>query len=90
MALAHLASRLAERPELRAQIEKMLDMAESRNEIKLADDAEDFVVEEGRKLNKMFLEEWAENQASKAAKACEVGHKGLRKDIKKNCNGTPL
>ncbi len=84
MTTAYLVRRLAKHPQLKAQIEKMLDMAESRHEIKLADDAEDFVVDEGRKLNKMFLEEWAEKQASKAAEACEAGHKGLRKDIKKN------
>lgn len=79
-----LTKRLSNHPKLKAQIEKMLDMAESRHEILLADDAEDFVVDEGLKLNKMFLEEWGERRASEAAKACEARHKSLRKDIKKN------
>lgn len=79
-----LAKRLSSHPRLKAQIEKMLDMAESREEILLADDAEDFVVDEGRKLSRTFLEEWAEGQARRSAAACEQRHKGIRRDIKKN------
>ena len=88
MSEAELTERLINHPRLKAQIEKMLDMAESRNEILLADDAEDFVIEEGRKLKKIFLEEWAAQQATRAASAFEKKHKAIRKDIKKNSSGT--
>jgi len=83
-----LVKRLAQHPELKAQIEKLLDVAESRNEILLADDAEDFVVEEGTKLNKMFLEEWAVKQESRASTEFTKRHKSVRQDIKKNSGGT--
>lgn len=81
-----LASRLEAHPRIKAQVEKMLDMAGScdGSEIIIGDDAEDFVVDEGKKLEKIFLEEWGETQAKKAALNCEARHKTVRKDIKKN------
>jgi len=78
-----LAKKLEAHPRVMAQVEKMLDMASGRNEILLGDDAEDFVVTEGQKLRKIFLEEWAEIQSKKSAKAFEERHKGINKDQKK-------
>lgn len=81
--------RLSKHPALRNRMEKILSVAVDLNEsIELADTAEEFLIEEGRHLNREALEAWAVNKIDKTAAGFEKKHKTARKDIKKNSIGT--
>lgn len=84
MTTEELVKFLEKHPKVKTQIAKMIGMSSGRDEILLGDDAEDFVVTEGQKLRKIFLEEWAEMRAKKSASAFEEKHKSIRKDQKKS------
>lgn len=90
MDVQELVERINQYPSLRSRIESYLKLIENSNdEIELADDAEDRIIEIGRNMHKEVLADWAQRQADKKAVLCEKRHKGIRKEVKKNSTGTP-
>jgi hypothetical protein len=80
-----LDERLAAHPQLRRQIEQMLDEVENRGGgLNLADDAEDVLVERMRALTRQALTDWAERRQQRAR---PVPEPGLVRDGKKNSAG---
>ena len=79
--------RLAGHPVLRARFERILAIAENAdNEVKLADDAEDRVTEELRRLGQEVLTDWAQRRHEAAAR--EGQSRGRLRRDKKNSAGT--
>jgi hypothetical protein len=70
-------------PEIKESIEELCHLAEaSSNKPKLADDAEDLVVEDTRKLGAKILARWAECRAceeSKTTEQSQIVHKHGKK-----------
>jgi hypothetical protein len=59
-------------PEIKDDVDELCQIAEAaHNELKLADDAEDMVVEDIRKLGAKVLTRWAEGRADKESLALE-------------------
>lgn len=85
-----LVERLSRYPELKNRVEQLLNVVENtKGDLELADDAEQRVVDELRGMGGELLQGWAENQA--LSKESAISTKGInaRKDVKKNCTGTP-
>jgi hypothetical protein len=79
-----LAVRLARHPELRSQIEGLLDEVENRaGELTTADDAEEALIGRMRKIGQAGLRDWAEREAGKL----EVPPPGARRGAKKKSGG---
>ena len=84
-----LVKRLEEHPELKRQIEALLTIADDPDDIiTLGDDAEEMIIQTGRKLDKAALQVWAEQKAKKQSAQFGRRHKGANKDGKKNSPGT--
>lgn len=79
--------RLAAHPVLRARFERILAIAENAgNTVKLADDAEDRVTEELRRLGREVLTDWAQRRHEAAV--IEGHSQGRLRRDKKNSIGT--
>lgn len=82
-----IVHRLENHPVLRARFERILALAENAgNEVKLADDAEDRVTEELRRLGQEVLTDWAQRRHEAAALEGQ-SQRRMRRD-KKNSAGT--
>ena len=80
---ATLAVRLAQQPQLCAQIERLLDEVENRSgQLPNADAAEDAIVERVRTLGHTALQHWAEHQVQSLVRPA-----GSRAAGKKNSSG---
>jgi len=79
--------RLKNHPKLKARFESILDIAENTNEdCTKANDAEERVIEEVRKLGQETLQDWAEMQSDKQIeKALEDAPEA--RNYKKNSTG---
>jgi len=79
--------RLVAHPVLRVRFERILAIAENAgNEVRLADDAEDRVTEELRRLGQEVLTDWAQRRHEAAA--LEGQSQGRLRRDKKNSAGT--
>lgn len=80
---------LSKHPALRKRMERILNLAVDMNSgIELADTAEEYLIEEGRHLNREALEAWAVSKTVQTTERFETKHKKARKDVKKNSVGT--
>ena len=63
-----LLARLNQHPQLRARIERLVDLVEDAgDDLRKADEAERRVIEEVRRLGQEVLEDWADGQVTKRA-----------------------
>ena len=84
-----IAEKLSQYPTLRQHVEELLRIADNTGgDIILADDAEEQIVDVGRKLNQAALHTWAENQSQLSCQEFAKKHAGAHKDSKKNSAGT--
>lgn len=85
-----LIKRLEKYPHLEARIEALLDVAEnSSGKLDRADDAEEKLIVEVRKIGNELLTTWATNQEEKKHKAAKSKKSDLKLHSKKNSNGKP-
>lgn len=83
-----LSARLDKHPQLRARVERLLDLCEDRGgDLRKADDAEQRAVEELRALGHDILEDWAVGQVQTGSEALERTQ-GVWREGKKNSAGT--
>lgn len=89
MSTQDLAERLDQHPGLRARLEAMLSVVEDEaGDCRLADDAEERLVEEMRRIGQAALQGWAQRQVERAEQ--KMGQDGqVHREGKKNCAGTP-
>ena len=81
-----LEERLADHPELKAQIEILLDIAES--DIEKADDVELLTVDSIQVVGQQVIQQWAEQQAQKKSDAAkDLNGEELTGKGKKNSPG---
>jgi hypothetical protein len=79
-----LAVRLAKHPELRSQIEGLLDEVENRaGGLRTADEAEEALIGRMRKIGQAGLRDWAQREAGKL----ETPPPGARRGAKKKSGG---
>lgn len=80
---------LREHPHIRKRIASLLALAQGTNgELRRADDAEDWLIQEIRSLGTDTLQAWAQSQVHQSEE--EVRHSGrAHREGKKNCAGTP-
>ena len=83
-----LLKRLMSHPQIRDRIVSLLDVVEDAgDDLKRADDAEDRVVEEVRRMGQEALQAWAQTQVAQTEQ--EVRRSGrARREGKKNSAGT--
>lgn len=63
-----LLARLNQHPQLRARIERLVDLVEDAgDDLRKADEAERRVIEAVRRLGQEVLEDWADGQVTKRA-----------------------
>lgn len=83
-----LEERLREYPEVRARIERMLDVMENVNgDVVKADEAEQRFIEELRKMGQEVLQSWADGQQQHLERYWN-GREGVSRKDKKNSTGT--
>jgi hypothetical protein len=84
-----LVRRLEAHPHIRDRIASLLTVVQDDSgELKLADDAEDRVIEEVRRMGQEAMQAWANGQVDKATQtALEMG--GTHREGKKNSTGSP-
>ena len=83
-----LLARLNQHPQLRARIERLVDLVEDAgDDLRKADEAERRVIEEVRRLGQEVLEDWADGQVTKRADELDQTP-GVWRDGKKNSAGT--
>lgn len=84
-----LLKRLSRHPVIRERIASLLDVVEDEgDDLKRADDAEDRVVEEVRRMGQEALQAWAQRQLEQTEE--DVRRSGrAHSDGKKNSAGTP-
>lgn len=86
---AELIDRLNAHPHLRRRMESILSAVENEaGDLQLADAAELRVIEEMRHLGRETLTAWAQRQLSKTSASLEA-QRGIGRNGKKNCSGTP-
>lgn len=80
---------LREHPHIRSRIASLLALAQGTSEeLRRADDAEDWLIQEIRSLGQETLQAWAQSQVHQTEE--EVRHSGrAHREGKKNCAGTP-
>lgn len=72
-------------PKLKKGVEELLKIAsDSDDEIMLADEAEERVIQAGQQMNKLTLQTWAEHRSEKQSQRFREKHPHLHKDTKKN------
>lgn len=85
-----LLKRLNNHPVLRARIASLLDVVDDAGGgLKRADDAEDRVVDEVRRMGQEALQTWAQTQLEQTEAQVRRSGRAVR-DGKKNSAGTPL
>jgi hypothetical protein len=78
-----LEERLAEHPKLRAQFEELLELVENEGEVVLrADQAEELVDRQVRRIGQEVLQEWAERQATRQERTWDARVGVTRKEKK--------
>lgn len=83
-----LLTRLNQHPQLRARIEHLVDIVEDAgDDLRKADEAEQRVIEEVRRLGQEVLEGWACGQVVKRSEELDRTP-GVSRDGKKNSAGT--
>jgi len=83
-----LLDRLKQHPRLRSRIERLVALVEDAgDELRLADEAEQRVIEEMRRLGQEVLEDWARGQVAKRAEELDRTP-GVWREGKKNFSGT--
>lgn len=86
-----LLAQLEEHPQLLERIKKLLLVVEGdgndEHDIKLADDAEDAVVDNLREFGKELLTEWGQKQEERVCKNFKQVNSELKSHSKKNCIG---
>jgi len=83
-----LIERLNKHPRLRARVESLLNVVENtKGDCKKADVAEQYVIEELRKMGNEALQSWGEKAALKAAEELRKEQPGLRGNGKKKSIG---
>jgi len=88
---AVLIERLNKHPKLRTRMNELLDVVENAaGDCTKADDAEQFVINELRKMGNDALSSWAETAAKDAAGNLNKEMESLSKDGKKKSVGTRL
>ena len=84
-------NRLNQHPELRERVESLLNVVENAaGDCTKADDAEQHVIEELRKMGNEALHSWANKAALKAEKALKNQETNLHGNGKKKSAGTRL
>jgi hypothetical protein len=84
-----LDERLREYPELRERFEEMLKIVEnSEGDVVKADDAEELVVQEIRRIGRTAMQGWAERKHRRVVREFDK-RKGLSRKEKKTSTGTP-
>ncbi len=84
-----LVRRLEAHPHMRERIASLLTVVEDESgELKLADDAEDRVIEEIRRMGQEAMQAWANAQVDKTTQTALQAGKTHREG-KKNCTGSP-
>lgn len=80
---------LQRHPQIRSRVAALLAVVEDcKGDLKRADDAEDRLIEEMRRLGQQAMQSWAQGQVRKAEQ--EVRHSGrAHREGKKNSTGTP-
>jgi hypothetical protein len=82
-----VADRLERHPELKARMERLLDVVENASgDVRLADEAERRAIEELRLMGQQIMQNWGERQAEKEARALEAKGSVVR-HAKKNSTG---
>ena len=80
--------RLREHPELRARVERLLDVVENADgDVIKADEAEQRVLEELRRMGQEALQGWAENRQEKQEQYWDE-REGVSRKEKKDSTGT--
>lgn len=76
-------------PQIRSRVAALLAVVQDSNgDLKRADDAEDRLIEEMRRLGQEAMQSWAQGQVVQTEQ--EVRHSGrAHREGKKNCTGTP-
>lgn len=83
-----LMERLNQHPKLRTRMKELLDVVENAaGDCTKADDAEQFVIDELRKMGNDALSSWAERAAEEACDHLDKEIKGLHKDGEKKSVG---
>lgn len=84
-----LTERLEAHPQLQKRFSQILDIVENTDgDVELADDAEERVIEELRRLGNEVLHDWANGQETKKSEELTQSNESVRKEIKKNSLGT--
>jgi len=84
-----LEERLKDLPELRASIERMLEVVEnSAGDVEKAATAEEYVTEELRQMGNEVLHGWAQRQEQKKEEKYN-NKRGMNRKGKKNSTGSP-
>lgn len=82
-----LEERLAEHPKLRARFEELLELVENEGEgVLRADQAEELVDRQVRRIGQEVLQEWAERQAARQERAWDA-RAGVTRKKKKVSGG---
>ncbi len=83
-----LMERLKQHPKLRKRMKELLDVVENAaGDCTKANDAEQFVINELRKMGNDALSSWAERAAEDACSRLDQETEGLYKDGKKKSTG---
>jgi len=84
-----ILTRLRRHPQIRSRVAALLAVVEdSKGDLKRADDAEDRLMEEMRRLGQEAMQSWAQVQVIQTEQ--EVRHSGrAHREGKKNSTGTP-
>ena len=84
-----IVRRLSRHPQIRSRVAELLAVVEDSNgDLRLADDAEDRLIEEMRRLGQEAMQSWAQGQVQRTEQ--EVRHSGrAHREGKKNSTGTP-
>jgi hypothetical protein len=83
-----LVARLRKHPQSRGRIERLVDLVEDVGEdLRKADEAEQRLIEQVRRLGQEVLEGWANEQVSRRAQALDRTS-GVWREGKKNSAGT--
>jgi C-terminal processing protease CtpA/Prc len=81
-----LVERLRKQPEIREQIEGMLEEVEDAQErVESADQVEEMFVERVREMGRLGVERWAQNKAGRSA--AQKPESGARRGGKKKSDG---
>ena len=84
-------NRLNEHPELRERMEGLLNMVENETgNFTKANDAEQYAIDELRKMGNDILHSWAKKAAKKSTENFGAKNKNHSGDGKKKSNGTQL